>query len=76
MNIKKEKPKIIQHLISIGFKELYGEWKPIWGQGDGEYWEGKLAKGDDVIYTHNGTTHCEFSYNGKSVNKDFLMSIK
>jgi len=31
-----EKPKVIKHLISIGFKEVIGEWKPVWGQGDGE----------------------------------------
>ena len=70
------KPKVIEHLISIGFKEIIGEWRPVWGQGDGEYWHGKLVRDTDIVYTDRNTTFFKYSYNGIITNEEFLMALK
>ena len=58
------KPIVIQHLISIGFKEEIGEWKLVWGQGDTDYWLGKLTRGNDVVFTDRDTTIYKYALNG------------
>ncbi len=69
------KPKIIQHLISIGFEEEIGIWKPVWGQGDGEYWHGKLKRGEDVVYTDRDTTLYKYTFNGVIKKDEFFMNL-
>lgn len=71
-----DKPKTIQHLISIGFYEEIGVWRPVWGQGDGEYWHGKLKRGNDIVYTDRDTTRCDYTLNGEKVTEEFLRSLK
>lgn len=70
------KPKVIEHLISIGFEEIIGEWRPVWGQGDGEYWLGKLVRDTDIVYIDRNTTFFKYSYNGIITNEEFLMTLK
>lgn len=70
------KPLVIKHLISIGFDEIIGEWKPVWGQGDGEYWYGKLKRGDDEVFTDRDTTLYKYAYNGIIRSEEFLMALK
>jgi len=70
-----EKPKIIQHLINIGFKEETGRWLAIWGQGDGEYYKSHLTRGEDVIYTDQETTHYKYSLNGILFNEQDLFDL-
>ena len=72
---RKEKPAVIEHLISIGFKEKIGEWKAVWGQGDGEYWDGQLIRDSDVVLTDRDTTLYKYAYNGIIVHPDFLLSL-
>jgi hypothetical protein len=70
-----EKPKVIQHLILIGFKEITGEWRPIWGQGDGDYWRGKLVRGNDVIFTDINITLGKYAFNGIITPEKLLMEL-
>ena len=69
------KPVVIQHLISIGFKEIIGEWKPVWGQGDGDYWYGKLKRNNDEVFTDRDTTLYKYAYNGMIKSEDYLLSL-
>lgn len=71
-----KRPEVIEHLISIGFNEIVGEWKPIWGQGDGEYWIGELRRGNDEVFTDRETTHFKYSYNGIIRSEEFLIDLK
>ena len=71
-----EKPKVIQHLISIGFKEIIGEWCPVWGQGDGEYWHGQLVRDTDIVFTDRDTTFYKYAYNGVIRNEEFLLALR
>ena len=70
-----EKPKVIKHLISIGFKEIIGEWKPVWGQGDGDYWHGQLVRGTDIVFTDRDTTLYKYAYNGIIRPKEFILAL-
>ena len=70
-----EKPKVIQHLISIGFKEIIGEWCPVWGQGDGDYWYGQLVRDADIVYTDQVITLYKYSHNGITRNEELLMNL-
>ena len=70
-----EKPKVIEHLISIGFKEIIGEWKPVWGQGDGEYWHGQLVRGAEIVFTDRDTTLYKYAYNGIIKPEEFLLAL-
>lgn len=72
-----EKPDVVQHLIKIGFTELIGEWKPIWGQGDGFYWLGKLVnKSGDTVFTDRDTTNYKYSLNGTVMPEKFFLSLE
>ena len=70
-----DRPKIVKHLISIGFVEIIGEWKMIWGQGDGWYWDGKLKRGDDIIFTDRDTTLYKYALNGIIKTDDYFMAL-
>jgi len=72
----KGKPEIVKHLISIGFDEIIGKWRPVWGQGDGNYWHGKLVRGDEIVYTDRDTTLYKYTYNGVVKSEEFFMSLK
>lgn len=65
------KPNIVQQLTSIGFKEIIGEWKPVWGQGDGEYWYGVLTRDDDVVIIDRHLC----TLNKIEKTSEFLMSL-
>jgi hypothetical protein len=70
------KPKVIEHLISIGFKEIKGEWKDVWGQGDGWYWHGELERGSDYILTDRDTTLYKYQLNGRIVDDEYLLYME
>jgi hypothetical protein len=70
------KPKVVEHLISIGFKEIKGEWKDIWGQGDGQYWHGELQRGSDYILTDRDTTLYKYQLNGRIVDDEYLLYME
>lgn len=70
------KPKVIEHLISIGFKEIIGEWCPVCGTGDGYFWHGQLVRGTDVVYTDRDITHYQYAYNGEMKSEEFLFELK
>ena len=70
-----EKPKVIKHLISIGFKEIIGESKPVWGQGDGKYWHGLLVRDGDIVFTDRDTTLYKYAYNGIIRPEEFLLAL-
>jgi len=72
---KIRKPKIIEHLISIGFKEIIGSWEPVWGQGDGIYWHGHLVKNSNVVFTGRDETIYKYSWNGVIKPEEFFMSL-
>lgn len=68
-------PKIVKHLLSIGFVQIKGEWRDIWGQGDGEYWYGELRRGNDVVYTDQEKTLYKYSFNGVIMSDEFFMKL-
>lgn len=70
-----EKPKEIQHLISIGFKEIHGDWCPVWGQGDGEYYRCILKRGNDVIFKDRDTTLLKYRLNGVDITEKEILNM-
>lgn len=70
-----ERPAIIVYLISIGFEELIGQSRPVWGQGDGDYWHGKLKRGNDIVYTDRDTTHYGYTLNGVKISEKCLLEL-
>ena len=68
-------PDIIKHLRRIGFTEEIGEWCPVWGQGDGEYWHGKLTRGKDTVYTDRDNTLYQYTWNGVVMPKSFFFDL-
>lgn len=66
-----DKPEIILHLISIGFVEIDGKWRDVWGQCDGRYWQGDLRRGNQRISFHIDIV----LFNGKQVNESFLLNL-
>lgn len=68
------KPDEVQHLISIGFKELYGSWQPNSIKTEGYHYEVKLQRGTDVI-VFNRDTGGNYYLNGKVVARGVIMEM-